>query len=279
MEISRIGNVLTTPVNYTLLMTANAVAPKTVPDAVPMPDGVPVRKRISKEFGIDIFDTDVRFITPELLVIEEVLEQYKRRKRKHHLIGVKQIVKNREARVRLLKTLVHAGGAYDSDNKRVYLFDNLELKDIPEVLTHEIGHAVNHFNLEFNKFMDFVADSGYNMVEFRKFFSPVNRLYQIAMKKVDVPKSKWGGLIERFSLRSLAKNEDVFGEIVIDNGVRKKQPWDENPLEKFAWAYEWFADKNDEFKKLAEKYAQDGDVTWLKDYEFLAKEIFREEEQ
>ena len=277
MEVSRVNNVLTTPISYTLV--TSTVAPKTVPDAVPVPDGIPIRKRVSAEFGIEVLDTDVKFTTPELLVIEEILKRFKRRKRRHHLIGVKQIVKNKEARVRLLKALVHAGGAYDSDNKRVYLFDELELKEIPEVLTHEIGHAVNHFNLEMAKFMEFIADSGYNMTEFRKYFAPGNRLYQIATKKIDVPKDKWQDLLDRFSLKSLARNEDVFGEIIVDDGKRRKQPWDENPLEKFAWVYEWFVDRNEEFKELAQKSAENGDKTWLRDYEFLQKEVFKDDEE
>ncbi|MFH1709492.1 MAG: hypothetical protein ABH860_00285, partial [bacterium] len=195
MEVSRINSVLTTPVNYTLV--AASAVPKSVPDAVPIPEGVTIRKRVSKEFGIEMLDTDVKFLAPELLVVEEVLKRYNRKKRKHHLIGVKQIVKNKEARVRLLKALVHAGGAYDSDNKRVYLFDNLELKEIPEVLTHEIGHAVNHFNLEMTKFMEFIADSGYNMTEFRKYFAPGNRMYQIATMKIEVPKDRWQDMLDR----------------------------------------------------------------------------------
>lgn len=129
MEISRINSVLTSPINYTLV--TQPLAPKTVPDAVPIPEGMPIRKRVSSEFGIEILDTDVKFITPELLVIEDVLKKFKKRKQKQHLIGVKQVVKNKEGRIRLLKTLVHAGGAYDSDNKRIYLFDNLTLKEIP----------------------------------------------------------------------------------------------------------------------------------------------------
>ena len=93
---------------------------------------------------------------------------------------MKQISQEQGDKGKALKTLVHAGGAYDSDNKRVYLFDNLDRRDIPEVLTHEIGHAFNHFNLDFNKFMDFIADSGYDMVEFRKYFTTGNSYYQIA---------------------------------------------------------------------------------------------------
>jgi hypothetical protein len=277
MEISRINSALTTPINYTLVL--QPLAPKTVPDAVPIPEGMPIRKRVSSEFGIEILDTDVKFTSPELLVIEDVLKRFKKRKQRQHLIGVKQVVKNKEGRIKLLKTLVHAGGAYDSDNKRIYLFDNLELKQIPEVLTHEIGHAVNHFNLEFAKFMRFVSESGYNMLEFRKYFAPGNRMYQIATKKVEIPKDKWQDVLERFNLKSLARNEDLFGEIVVDDGKRKKHPWDENPLEKFAWVYEWFVDKNEQFKELAQKSAEDGDYSWLNNYEFLEKEIFKNEEE
>ena len=276
MEISRINSAVTTPINYTLISTR--VAPKTVPDAVPVPDGVPIRKRVSAEFGIEILDTDSKFTSPELLVIEEVLKRFKKRKQREHLIGVKQIVKNKETRVRLLKTLIHAGGAYDSDNKRIYLFDNLAAKEIPEVLTHEIGHAVNHFNLEFAKFMEFIADSGYNMTEFRKYFAPGNRMYQIATKLVKIPQERWQDLFDRFNMKSLAKNQDIFGEIIMDNGKLKKQPWDENPLEKFAWAYQWYVDRNDEFRDLAQKSAESGDKSWLNDYEFLKDEVFKDKE-
>lgn len=278
MEISRVNSALTTPVNYTLLTVTNAVQPKTVPDEIPVPEGMPIRNRVSMEFGIEIMDTDVRFISAELLVIEECLKDFKKKKRRHHLIGVKQIVKNQEQRVRLLKTLVHAGGAYDSDNKRVYLFDNLKLEEIPEVLTHEIGHAVNHFNLEFSKFMTFIGDSGFNMIEFRKYYANGNTMYQIATKKVEIPKEKWQDVSQRFSLKSLIRNADVFGEIIVDNGKKDKKPWDENPLEKFAWAYEWFIDKNREFRELAERSAEEGDRTWLNDYRFLEDEIFKQEE-
>ena len=276
MEISRITSAVTTPVNYTLISTR--VAPKTVPDAVPLPEGVPIRKRVASEFGIEILDTDCKFTMPELLVVEEILKRFKKRKHRHHLIGVKQIVKNKETRVRLMKTLIHAGGAYDSDNKRIYLFDNLSTKEIPEVLTHEIGHAVNHFNLEFAKFMKFIADSGYNMTEFRKYFAPGNSMYQIATKIVKIPKDRWNDLFDRFSMKSLARNEDVFGEIIMDNGKSRKQPWDENPLEKFAWAYEWYVDKNDEFRDLAQRSAEDGDHSWINDYEFMKDEVFKDEE-
>jgi hypothetical protein len=124
--------------------------------------------------------------------------------------------------------------------------------------------------------MDFIADSGYNMMEFRRYFAPGNSMYQIAIKKVAIPKEKWQDVQERFNMKSLARNEDVFGEIVVDNGKKKRQPWDENPLEKFAWVYEWFVDKNDEFRELAQKSAESGDYSWMNNYEFLEKEVFKD---
>ena len=276
MEIGRISGALTSPVNYTLLTTAGSAAPKVSEEPVPIPEGMPIRNRVSSEFGIELLDTDVRFISAELLVIEDVLQDYRRRKRKHHLIGVKQIVKNRETRVALMKTLIHAGGAYDGDNRRIYLFDDLGVEKIPEVLVHEIGHAFNHFNLDLNKFLDFIASSGYGMVEFRKCFNAGNSYYQISTVRVELPKDKWDGVVERFSMKSIAKNSDVFGEIVFDLPHKTRQPWDQNPLEKFAWAYEWFIDRNEDFKHMAETRAGEGDESWLNDYEFLAKEVFRE---
>ncbi len=245
---------------------------------VPIPEGMQIRKRVSKEFGIDIMDTDSRFLLPEVAVIEETLKEIKKRKNTH-LMGVKQIVKNKEGRVRLENARhVSAGGAYDPDHKRVYIFDNVPEPDIPEVLIHEVGHAVNYFNLEFMKFMTFIKDSGYNMIEFRKFFIPGNGLYQFGAKMVDVPKEKWEDLAERFSLNSLIDNKDVFGEILLKPGRKPKYPWEENPLERFAWAYEWFVMKNPEFKKLADQAAHRGDGTWKADFEFIKDEVFGKEE-
>lgn len=241
---------------------------------VPIPEGMPIRKRVSRDFGIDIMDTDARFSIGEVATIEETLREIKRRK-KAHLIGVKQIVRNKETRVRLEEAKhVSAGGAYVPDKKRVYIFDSVPEKEIPEVLTHEIGHAVNYFNLEFSKFMEFVADSGYNMVEFRRFFAPGNALHQFAAKMIEIPREKWRDVAERFSLNSMIENRDVFGEITLKPGRKPRFPWEENPLERFAWAYEWFVNKNVKFRKLAEAAALRGDSTWLADFEFIKDEVF-----
>ncbi len=241
---------------------------------IPIPEGMPVRKRVSREFGIDIMDTDARFLLPEVATIEETLKEIRRRN-KAHLIGVRQIVKNREGRVRLEQARhVSAGGAYVPEQKRIYIFDSVPEKDIPEVLIHEVGHAVNYFNLEFSKFMEFIKDSGYNMLEFRRFFIPGNRLYQIGSKMIKVTKDEWRTLMDRFSLKSLVENRDVFGEIVLEPRRKPRYPWEENPLERFAWAYEWFIMRNPEFHKLAERAALRGDSTWLADFEFIKDEVF-----
>ena len=96
--------------------------------------------------------------------------------------------------------------------------------------------------------------------------------------KVEVPREKWEGVVDRFSMRSLAKSEDVFGEIILDPARKSKQPWDQNPLEKFAWEYEWYVDKNEDFRKMAGPFAEEGDVHGLRDYEFLKKRCSRKTE-
>ncbi len=241
-------------------------------------EGMSDRGRIYKDHGVKVLDSDVRFSRAELLVIEKVLNDLKKKKKQQHLLGVKEIVKNKSVRVRLLKNaLVHAGGAYVAEQKRVYLFDDLSPEEIPEVLIHEIGHAVNHFNLSFARFMEFIQDTGWNMTEMRRVFFNDNKLYQFGIKPVEVPKEKWDSVWDRFSLNSLSKEQDVFGEILIELPKKSEAPWDKNPLEKFAWSYEWFYNKNKAFKKIAEKaYREKGDPSLKKAYEFMQNEVFEE---
>jgi len=241
-----------------------------------IPEGIILRKKIAKEFGVFIVDSDVKFSAIEVAIIGETLEEIQKKKRQH-LMGVKQIIKNREHRIRLLSGLrIDAGGAYDADSKRVYIFDNTEPQEIPQVLVHEVGHAVSHFNLEFKEFMEFVKKAGYNMSEFRKFFIPGNKLHQIGLKKVDLDKEDWESVIDRFTMKSLAMNSDVFGEIVLKLSKDKKHPMDENPLEAFAWAYEWYVNQNPKFRRIANKAALLGDYTFLRKYGFMQKEVFDE---
>jgi len=233
------------------------------------------RGRIYRDFGIKVLDSDVKFSKAEVLVIEKVLNDLKKRKQKH-LIGVKEIVKNKSNRIRLLKNaLIHAGGAYVAEQKRIYLFDDLEIGEIPEVLIHEIGHAVNHFNVSFARFMEFVQDTGWRMKEMRPVFYSGNKMYQFGIKPIEVPKEKWHTVWDRFSLNSLSKDQDVFGEILLELSKKSSGPWDKNPLEKFAWAYEWFYNKNKAFKRLAERtYLEKGDISLKNAYEFMQNEVF-----
>jgi hypothetical protein len=242
---------------------------------VHMPEGIEVRQAILRDFGIQVLDSDVRFSKAELLVVEEVLKDIKKKKHRH-LIGVKEIVKNKSIKVSLLKgALVHAGGGYVAEQKRVYIFDDLPPEMIPEVLVHEIGHAVNHFNLSFERFMEFIKENGWNMQEMRSVFFNDNKLYQFGIRKIDVPENKWGNLWDRFSMNSLAKEQDVFGEVILQLPGKSKDPWDKNPLEKFAWAYEWYYNKRDAFKQIADRsFEETGDQTLEKTYEFMEKEVF-----
>lgn len=247
------------------------------------PEGIRIRKRIAKEFGIEVLDTDVRFVAAEVAIIEETLKEIKRRKRTH-LMGVCRIVKNRKERIKLIESAdLHAYGAYEPTQKTIFLFDNITSQMIPEVVTHEVGHAVHYFNIEFRKFMEFVETCGYNMVEFRKFFIPGNRFYQIGAITKQIPHEQWNAVWGRFSMNSLSKNSDIFGEIHLEKPgtvgtpsgrTPHRPPWEANPLEQFAWAYEWYLRRSDDFATMADAADHGGDPTWKNRFKFLTEVVF-----
>jgi hypothetical protein len=233
-----------------------------------------IRNRIAKEFGILVADGDVRFTGAEVQAIDETLKKIRRRKRKH-LIGVKEIIKSRRGRIKLLEAAsIHAGGAYVPEKRRIYIFDEVPEKNIGEVLTHEVGHAVNYYNLAFSKFMEFVQEGGWNIIEFRPIFIAQNKFFQFSYKRIDTPQEEWANVWGRFTLDSLARGQDVEGAFVVELDKRQKMPWDKNPLERFAWAYEWFVNHPEEFNKLAQKAKKLGDETWEKELEFIKEEVF-----
>jgi|GEM_PF-1206268 len=276
MEISRIGAYGASGVAASLPFKVGMPGS---PVPAHIPEGIEIRRRVFRDFGIEILDSDVKFSKAELLVVEEVLRDI-HKKKKRHLIGVKEIVKNKELQIRMLKgAQVHAGGAYSAEQKRVYLFDNLPPEQISEVLVHEVGHAVNYFNLSFKAFMKFVKESGWNMTEMRRVFFGANKYYQFGIRKLEVPESDWEKVWDRFSLNSLAKEQDAFGELYLTLEGKTGLPWDKNPLEKFAWAYEWYYGKNEAFKKIARRAYERGDATLEKAYEFMENEVFAEDEE
>ncbi|MCX5750348.1 MAG: hypothetical protein NT099_01555 [Candidatus Saganbacteria bacterium] len=273
MSITQLGggyNISNAQIGVPTRVMQNAAVPEMV-----VPDGFEIRKRIWQEFQIQVLDSDVKFSGAECQAIEESLKEIKKKK-KEHLIGVLQVVKNQEQRVRLQAGLhIHAGGAYDPENKRVLIFDNLKEEEYREVIVHEVGHAVSYFNMEFEQFMRFVSGSGYKMFEMRKYYVPGSQFFQIALKKVELPPEEWDKVMERFSMNTLTKNQDIFGEIIVELGRKKQNPWDENPLEQFAWAYEWYMNKNKQFLATALQRAEIGDQAWLNDYAFMREEIFQ----
>ena len=141
-------------------------------------------------------------------------------------------------------------------------------------MTHEIGHAVSYFNLEFQEFMEFVKNSGFDMIEFRKYFVQQNSFHQIALKPVNIQKDQWDGLLDRFSMKSVAHNMDVFGEVVLKLRRNKSGPWDENPLETFAWNYEWFLNKKQAFERTAKRMARSGDKSYANNLTFMQEKVF-----
>lgn len=245
------------------------------------PSAIRTRKRIAQEYGVEVLDTDVHFSGAEVEAIEETLKEIKGRKRQH-LIGVRRIVKNRKERIKLIQSAdLHAFGAYEPNQKTIFLFDNINEHMVPEVVTHEVGHAVHYFNMEFHKFMEFVALCGYNMTEFRKFFVPGNEYYQFGVLPKSVPLDQWPAVMSRFSMTSLSHNSDIFGDIHVEKpGMahrKNRPPWEANPLEQFAWAYEWFHRRAEDFEQMADVAEKAGDPTWKNRWKFLQKEIFGEE--
>lgn len=239
------------------------------------PDALEIRQKVFKDYGIKIIDSDVKFNRAEVEVINETLEKIAQKYRQH-LRGVKEIVKNKKQRVKLKKKFIHAGGAYDEANRRVYLFDNLEDgAEMEKVLTHEIGHAVNYYNLLFDKFMEFVKINDWQAVEFRPIFNPDNEFYSFGLRKIMVPPEELGKVWPVFSLNSLAENRDTSGSIVLEprpESTWTPGPWSKNPLEQFATLYELFMNERQTFKKLTKK-----DPTLARDWDFLKTEVFSKE--
>lgn len=239
------------------------------------PDALEIRQKIFKDYGIRVIDSDVKFNRGEVQVINETLDKIAQKYRQH-LRGVKEIVKNKKQRVKLKKKFIHAGGAYDEANRRVYLFDNLEDADeLEKVLIHEIGHAVNYYNLLFAKFMEFVKINDWQAVEFRPVFNPDNEYYSFSLKKIMVPPEELGKVWPVFSLNSLAENRDTSGSIVLEarpSSTWMPGPWSKNPLEQFATLYELFMNERKTFKEFARK-----DPIIAKDWNFFRKEVFAKE--
>lgn len=238
------------------------------------PAGLDIRLKILEKYGIKIMDSDVRFSRGELVIIEETLEKIAK-KEWSHLKGVKNIVKNRKSRVRLKKRMIHANGAYDENTKSIYIFDNVATaEELEKVITHEVGHAVNYYNLLFEKFMEFVRINDWEIAEFRQAFFPQNTLFNLGYKKKPLAQNEWRQIWQYFTLNTLAELKDTSGELFLS--LKNKSVWEnsvasKNPLEQFATIYEIYLTEPDYIKKAAEL-----NETIKKDYNFFKTEVFGE---
>jgi hypothetical protein len=236
------------------------------------PAGLDVRLKILEKYGIKVMDSDVSFSRGELVIIEETLEKISKREWSH-LKGVKKIIKNKKSRVALKKRQIHAEGAYDEATRTIYIFDGLKDEaELEKVLTHEIGHAVNYYNLLFEKFMEFVRINSWNIVEFRQIFIPGNALFNIATQKRVLTTTQWRNVWNYFTLNSLAERKDTSGELFLEpkeDSVWKDMPAQKNPLEQFATFYEIYLTDNEFLKKASEK-----NEIIQKDYQFFEREVF-----
>lgn len=236
------------------------------------PAGLDKRLKILEKYGISVMDSDVKFSRGELVIIEETLEKISKREWSH-LKGVKKIIKNQKSRVVLKKRQIHAEGAYDEASRTIYVFDNLKDEaELEKVLTHEIGHAVNYYNLLFEKFMEFVRMNGWDIVEFRQTFDPANSLFNPVVQKKLIEPNQWRNLWNYFTLNSLAERKDTSGELLLEprvDSVWKNMAASKNPLEQFATFYEIYLTDNEFLREAARR-----NETIEKDYNFFEKEVF-----
>lgn len=245
-----------------------------VKQTVVPPDGLDVRLRVLEKYGVKIMDSDSRFSRGELVVIEDTLEKISK-KEWSHLKGVKAIIKNRKSRLTLKKRMIHAGGAYDENTRTIYLFDNLKSEEaIEKVLTHEIGHAVNYYNLLFEKFMEFVRINEWEITELRQTFDARNTYYNFVLKRKVIEPPSWANVWQYFTLNSLAERKDTSGELFLmpkPGSIWKDSVAQKNPLEQFATIYEMYLTEPAFLKAAAER-----SEIIRKDYNFFKREVFGE---
>jgi hypothetical protein len=203
-----------------------------------------IADRIKNKYGIDVFNSDIPFTEEELKLIYHTLADIP----PGHLTGVKMIVKNRSMQLNLqdapstvfAKTFKqNVLGAYDKENKRIYLFE-MESKDqLPTVLKHEIGHAVHSYNMTYEDFFAFALRSGWNVAYHEQQYIPGNTLYNLGMRKIVLSKEEALDVMAHFDWESIRHNKDRLNKYIFSAPEgRQGNPAYKNPYETFACMYE-----------------------------------------
>jgi hypothetical protein len=201
-------------------------------------------KKIQDDFKIKVLNSDDQFSEEELKVIYYTLGTIP----KSHLKGVTTIVKNRSLQLGLqdAPTSVFAKmhknrvyGAYDKDNKRIYIFELDKPEQASQVLKHEIGHAVHSHNLSLKDFFAFMLESGWKVAYHEQHYITGNSLYNIGLKKVEVPNNEAMELVGHFDWDSIRNKKDMYSKYVLSAPKHLENSYAyKNPFETFASIYE-----------------------------------------
>jgi hypothetical protein len=201
-----------------------------------------VADQIEKEFNIKMKNTrDSRFKERELKIILAQL----RRLPVNHVELVDEIVKNTslglelelmEAKQNKRKEVL---GAYDKDNRRIYLFNDLSDNQLVRTLTHEVGHAVHSHQMHIGEFFKFMAAAKWDLVKQEQTFIPGNALYNIGYKESKVDKKNWKNLEAHFDWDAIKKKRANAGGFSFKAPKAGEHMYAySNPFETFACFYE-----------------------------------------
>ena len=203
-----------------------------------------IAKKIEEKYKIKIRNSDSSFSKEELEMIYATLADIP----PEHLFGVEMIVKNRSMQLSLqdapstvfAKTFKqNVLGAYDKDNKRIYLFEMQNKEQLPTVLKHEIGHAVHSYNVSYEHFFEFALRAGWTVAYHEQRYIPGNALYNLGMKKIHLSKEEALDVMSHFDWDSIRNNKDRYNKYILSAPEgRQDNPAYKNAYETFACTYE-----------------------------------------
>ncbi len=203
-----------------------------------------IAKKIGERYRMKVRNSDIPFSEEELEMIYATLADIP----PEHLFGVEMIVKNRSMQLSLqdapsnvfAKTFKqNVLGAYDKDNKRIYLFEMENKAQLATVLKHEIGHAVHSYNMTYETFFAFALRTGWNVAYHEQQYIPGNTLYNLGMRKIVLSKEEALEAMTHFDWESIRQNKDRFNKYILSAPEgRQDHPAYKNPYETFACTYE-----------------------------------------
>ncbi|MFC1478796.1 hypothetical protein ACFL57_04990 [Candidatus Margulisiibacteriota bacterium] len=208
------------------------------------PANMDLWKKIKKTFGIEMINTvEARFNRQELKIIFNTLAEVARRN-PAHLIGIDSIVKSVSLGLNL--ELMHAKakgktvlGAYQKDQRRVYLFESCPMSKIRETMLHEIGHAVHSYNVSVKTIMKNIRKLGWKLQEYKQTFLANNTFYPIVLQPCPADNNTWHQAYSTFTESMLKRKRTFDGRFVLEAPKKYQgRPEFANPLETFACLYE-----------------------------------------